>query len=32
MTSDGYIANPHKVIKHMIHTDFEKPIIIQIFG
>ena len=32
MTSDGYVANPHKVIKHLIHTEFEKPLILQIFG
>ncbi len=31
MTSDWYIANPHKVIKHIIHTDFEQPLILQIF-
>ncbi len=32
MTSDGYVANPDKVIKHIIHTDFENPLILQIFG
>lgn len=32
MTSDGYVVNPHKVIKHVIHTEFETPIILQIFG
>ncbi len=32
MTSDGYIANPHKVIKHIIHTKVEQPLILQIFG
>ncbi len=32
MTSDGYVANPHKVIKHVLHTPFEMPIILQIFG
>lgn len=32
MTSDGYVANPDKVIKHIIHTEFENPIILQIFG
>ncbi len=31
ITSDWYIANPHKVIKHIIHTDFEQPLILQIF-
>lgn len=31
MTSDGYVANPDKVIKHIIHTDFEDPIVLQIF-
>lgn len=31
MTSDWYIANPDKVIKHIIHTEFENPIILQIF-
>lgn len=32
MTSDGYVANPHKVIKHVINTSFENPLILQIFG
>lgn len=32
MTSDWYVANPDKVIKHIIHTEFENPIILQIFG
>lgn len=32
MTSDWYIANPDKVIKHIIHTSFENPLIFQIFG
>lgn len=32
MTSNGYIANPDKVIKHIIHTEFENPLILQIFG
>ncbi len=31
MTSDGYIANPDKVIKHIIHTEYENPLILQIF-
>ncbi len=32
MTSDWYVVNPHKVIKHMLHTEFETPLILQIFG
>lgn len=32
MTSDGYVANPDKVIKHIIHTNYENPLILQIFG
>ena len=32
MTSDWYVVNPHKVIKHIIHTEFETPLILQIFG
>lgn len=32
MTSDGYVANPHKVIKHVINTPDEYPLILQIFG
>lgn len=32
MTSNWYLANKNKVINHIIHTDFEYPIILQIFG
>lgn len=32
MSSDGYIANPAWVVKHLMHTEIEVPLIAQIFG
>lgn len=32
MSADGFVINPKWVSKHILHTEYENPLIVQIFG
>lgn len=32
MNVHGYVINPNKVIRHIIHTEYETPLIAQLYG
>ncbi|PID34853.1 MAG: hypothetical protein CR971_01095 [candidate division SR1 bacterium] len=32
MNVHGYAINPNKVIRHIVHTEYEKPLVAQLYG